>query len=307
MIYNQDSFVVLNNGYKIPLIAFGPGSLKIAKCPLLFQRPPILKKVIQKINYYRAVNNKINAIANSIKNGYRLIDYSASYVRESMIGEAILRSGISREKLFLISKSSNRNQYDGNIRDSFMNTLKAYRTDYIDLYMFHWPVTDHYIKTYKEIERLYKEGHVKAIGVCNCHIHHLQKILNECTIVPAVDMFEVHPLFTQKPLIDFCESHKIRVMAYTPMAINDYRLFSNPILKSLSLKYNKSIPQVILRWHIQQGRIPIPHSNHSNRQKENIDIFDFELTNDELLSIDSININSRLRYDSDNLDFTSIG
>ena len=131
--------------------------------------------------------------------------------------------------------------------------------------------------------------------------------MDNCEVVPAVNEFEVHPLFTQKPLIGFCEENGIRVIAYTPLGRNDDRLQKNLILQGLSIKYNKNMAQIILRWDIQQGIIPIPRSNNPKRQASNLDVFDFELTEEEMKSIDSININSRLRFDPDNLDFHSVG
>ena len=131
--------------------------------------------------------------------------------------------------------------------------------------------------------------------------------MDNCEIVPAVDQFEIHPLFTQKPLVGFCHEHGIAVQAYTPLARNDDRLTKNLIMQRLAKKYHKSIQQIILRWDIQLEQIPIPRSLNPGRQKQNIDIFDFSLTDDEIKAIDSININSRLRFDPDNLDFHSVG
>lgn len=179
--------------------------------------------------------------------------------------------------------------------------------DYIDMFMFHWPVTGHFVDTYKEMEKLYKEGYVKVLGVANCHQHHLQDIMDNCEIIPAVDQFEIHPLFTQKPLIEFCHQYGIAVQAYTPLARNDDRLTKNLILQGLAKKYHKTIQQIILRWDIQLQQIPIPRSLNPGRQKQNIDIYDFSLTDEEIKAIDSININSRLRFDPDNLDFHSVG
>ncbi len=173
--------------------------------------------------------------------------------------------------------------------------------------MFHWPVTGYFVETYKEIEKLYKDGFVKAIGVCNCHQHHLEKIMQECEIMPMVNEIEVHPLFTQKPLIQFCKDNNIHIIAYPPLARNDDRLRKNLILRDIAYKYNKTIYQIILRWDIQNGLTPIPRSKNVERNRANINVFDFCLTEEEMKAIDSININSRLRFDPDNLDFHSVG
>ena len=137
-----------------------------------------------------------------------------------------------------------------------------------------------------------------------CHQHHIEAILRECEIKPVVNEFEVHPLFTQKPLVKYCEDKGIRVIAYTPLAINDYRLRNSKILRGIANKYNKNIYQIVLRWHIQNGIIPIPYSFNPKHNKSNLDVFDFELTDDEMKVIDGFNYNSRLRYDPDNCDFS---
>lgn len=305
--------LTLNNGVKIPCIGIGPGSVlrgKYIKVPIISSMGllgRVANKIVNRVYFEYKAWKYVNSIANSLKIGYRLIDYSAAYRNENLIAKAICKSGLKREEVFITSRITNRQQYDGNVRDALLLSLKKLKIDYIDLYMFHWPVTDHFVNTYKEMEKLYKEGYIRALGVCNCHQHHLEKILNECEIVPALDQFEVHPLFTQKPLIDFCKKNGIQVEAYTPLARNDDRLQKNLILKGLCKKYNKDIAQIILRWDFQNGIIPIPRSANPKRQASNIDIFDFQLTDDEMKAVDSININSRLRFDPDNLDFHSVG
>lgn len=299
----------LNNGAMIPVIGIGPGALvfntwysRKASLP-----KTLINKIHNKVSFEINKKKYINSIVNALNIGYRLIDYSFSYGNGELVTQAISKSNINRKDVFITSRVSNSQQYNHCVRDGFFKGLESMGLEYIDLYMFHWPVTDCYIDTYKELESLYKEGYVKAIGVANCHQHHLQKIFDECEIIPAINQIEVHPLFSQKELIAFCKKHSIEIESYTPLARNDDRLKSNKILKALSLKYNKTIQQIILRWHIQLGLIPIPRSQNPLRQFQNIDVFDFELTKEEIDSIDSININSRLRYDPDNLDFTSIG
>jgi len=309
----MESHFTLSNNYKIPIIGTGPGYPPYpARWKWADNMPiPFFGKVVNgiksRIQFYFIKKKWINTLSESLKMGYRLIDYSAAYGDQTILKRAIEKSGVKREELFIISRVSNLDQYKNKVRESCMNTLREIGISYIDLYMFHWPVTGHYINTYKEIEKMYKEGLVRSIGVCNCHRHHLEEIMKRCEIIPMVNEFEVHPLFTQKPLIDFCKSHNIHVIAYTPLARNDDRLRSNLILKGISKKYNKTIQQVILRWDIQNGLTPIPRSSNISRNAVNFDIFNFELIDDEMKAIDSININSRLRYDSDNLDFHSIG
>ena len=152
--------------------------------------------------------------------------------------------------------------------------------------------------------KLYDEGYIKALGVANCHQHHIEELLKVSEVIPAVNQIEVHPLFTQKTLIEYCQNKGIVVEAYTPIARFDDRLVRLPLLKRIAQKYNKTIVQIVLRWHIQNGLIPIVRSLNKKRQLENISIFDFKLTADEMDSIDRININARVRYDPDNCDFS---
>ena len=301
----------LNNGIEMPCIGTGPGVPHSGEGWRWANYVPffggIINALVSRISEYNKHRKWVNSLSESLKMGYRLIDYSSAYGNEQLLQKAIKKSGLKREDLFIISRASNNDQFNHRVRESFMESLRKIGVDYLDLYMFHWPVTDLYIDTYKELEKLYKEGLVKAIGVCNCHQHHLEKIMQECEIVPMVDEFEVHPLFTQKPLIQFCKEHGIHVIAYTPLARNDDRLRKNLILRDIAKKYNKTIYQVILRWDVQNGLTPIPRSKNPERNRANFDIFDFELTEVEMKAIDGININSRLRFDPDNLDFHSVG
>lgn len=305
---------VLSNGVKIPCIGTGPSSVERA---VRWSRIKWLDKIpwfgcrannrLYRYYYRNACNKWVDVLSKSIKTGYRLIDYSSAYGDGSLIKHAIKKSGVKREDIFIITRATNNDQYNHSVRESFMRSLKNIGVDYIDLYMFHWPVTEHFVDTYKEIEKLYKEGLIKAIGICNCHQHHIEAIKKECDIMPMVNEFEVHPLFTQKPLVKYCQEHKIQVIAYTPLAKNDDRLRKNLILRGIAEKYHKTLQQIILRWDVQNGIIPIPYSFNDEHNRQNLDIFDFELTEEEIKAIDSININSRLRFDPDNLDFHSVG
>lgn len=304
-------FFKLSNGVHIPCIGTGPSSIErrirwsrkgwIERIPLFGH---YINSIIYYAIYYNIERQWIKNLSKSLKMGYRLIDYSSAYGNERLISKAIKKSGVDRKDLFIISRASNKDQYNHKVRESFMRSLKSIGVDYLDLYMFHWPVTEHYIETYKEIEKLYKEGLIKAIGICNCHQHHIERILEECEIKPMVNEFEVHPLLTQEKLVQYCKSKGIQIIAYTPLAKNDDRLRYNTILRKLASKYNKNIQQIILKWDIQNCIIPIPYSFNVEHNRLNIDIFDFELSESEMQAIASININSRLRYDPDNCDFT---
>jgi diketogulonate reductase-like aldo/keto reductase len=165
-------------------------------------------------------------------------------------------------------------------------------------------VTGCYIETWHEMERLYEEGYVKHLGVANCHQHHLEEIFKNCKYPPEIGQFEIHPLFSQKGLIKYYKDHNIVIEAYTPIARYDDRLVRLPLLKRLERKYGKTFVQIILRWHVQCGVIPLVRSMSHKHQSENFEIFDFSLDDEDMKSIDAININSRLRYDPDNCDFT---
>ena len=246
----------------------------------------------------------ISAICTAIKQGFRWIDYSCAYGDGRLLASAIRKSGVKREDLIITTRVSNFAQVNHCVRDEFMTFLHNMSLNHVDILQFHWPVTNYYLDTWYEMEKLYEEGYAKHLGVANCHKHHLEKIYNICKYKPEVGQFEIHPLFTQKPLIDYYRLNGIQVCAYTPIARFDDRLMRLPILKQFGEKYGKSIPQIVLRWHIQNGIIPIVRTLNPAHQKEDLAVFDFELTKDEMALIDSININSRLRYDPDNCDFS---
>ena len=298
--------ITLNNGVAIPVTGNGPGIFGYAaQCNPDNRLGYFVERVCNRL-YRRksAMNQYIDAISHSFQIGFTLLDYSAAYGNEQLIGKAIKKSGVERKKLFLTTRVSNRQQEKGNIREQLFNTLSNYGTDYVDLYMLHWPVTGVYTDTWKQMEQLYKDGYCRAIGVANCHQHHLEEIIKIAEIIPQINQFEVHPLFTQKPLIAYCKSKNIAVEAYTPIARFDDRLVRLPALQEIAKKHHKTIVQIVLRWHIQTGTIPVVRSLNKKRQLENITVFDFELTNEEMQTIAGFNINSRLRYDPDNCDFS---
>lgn len=300
--------LLLSNGVEIPMIGYGPGGAGYS--PKYKQRPTnkimsffdrAYSKFIIRPKIY---SQYVSSVASAIRNGFRLIDYSAAYGDGSLICKGIEKSGIQRDKLILTTRVSNHAQFTDTVEDEFFKQLKNLKIDYIDILMFHWPVTNHWQNTWVTMIDLQKRGYVKTLGVANCNIHHLKELIDIEGIVPVINQFEIHPLFTQKELINFCYSHKIAVQAYTPIARFDDRLVRLPLLKRLGEKYKKTIVQIVLRWHIQNGVIPVVRTLTSNHQKENLDIFNFSLTDDEVSAIDNLNINSRLRYDPDNCDFT---
>lgn len=290
----------LNNGDSVPSICFGPGMItRGMKVPR-----NIFEKVSNKIKYIKLEGVFQDAINSAIKTGFRFIDYSAAYGREDMIRKAIEQSGIERKEFTLTTRITNKAQFKGAIKEEFYRSLDKFGVDYIDLLMFHWPVTDKYIDTWEQMIELKQEGLCRILGVSNCNQHHIESIEKATNILPAINQVEIHPLFTQKELIDFSHKKGIILEAYTPLARLDERMTRLPKLKTLTSKYNRTLTQLILRWHIQNGVIPVFRSLNPKRQVENYNIFDFEISNEDMKIIDSVNINSRLRYDPDNCDFT---
>lgn len=293
---------VLNDGCKMPLIGYGPGIVpanlyKVACCPVLLKRG---------INFllYRPLQTRkyVSIIASVFKNDGYYLDYSFTYSNYAIIKKAIAKVG--RQNMFVSSRVSNQAQRNGCVREEVLNGLNAWGIEQLDLLEFHWPVADCYQQTWLEMEQLQREGYVKSIGVANCHIHHLEQILRVGTVVPAINQIEMHPLFTQKELLAYCKEHDILIQAYTAIARFDDRLVRLPLMKKICNKYNKTLVQVVLKWHLQNGVSPVIRSWNKKRIGENINVFDFELTEQEMATIDGININSRLRYDPDNCDFS---
>ncbi len=308
-------YFTLNTGNQIPAIAYGPGSfggfvdsktkMRMPTCKLEMYYQKAYKRYLRKIIDEPWLHRQyVNTIAYSFKIGFNLLDFSASYGDGKLIGEAIKKSGIDRKDLYITSRVSNGAQRDGEVRKCVLQQIENMGVEYLDILMFHWPVTDLYLKTWREMVKLYEQGYCKNLAVANCHEHHLEAIINECGIVPAINQVEVHPLFTQLPLRQYCKEKGIQIESYTALSRMDDRLFRLPKLQNIATKYGKTTQQVVLRWHIQNGLIPCVRSLNKNRQLQNISIFDFELTNEEIKTIDSFNINARVRYDPDNCDFS---
>ena len=284
--------IELSNGMKLPVIGLGAkgiwGDEEILKSELAQKQYDIYK--------YALESGKCE-----------LFDTSASYgYNESLLGEAIKETQ-SRSRVRIMSKIANRSQKEGNIREALEKSLKSLDTDYLDVYLIHWPQTGCFVDTYLQMEKLYEEGLVKAIGVCNCNIHHLNEIMYKATIPPMINQIEVHPMFTQDALVNFCYAMDIKVIAYSPIArMHDVLIKSKPIFE-LSRKYGKSPVQIILRWHCQNERIAIPQTTSCGHFEEIFSIFDFELTRREMAWINSLNENMRMRYNPDNCDFSRLG
>jgi len=240
------------------------------------------------------------AVAAALEAGYRLIDTAALYGNEKGVGNAIRASGIRREDIFVTTKVWNSDQgYDETLR-AFEASLSRLGFDYVDLYLVHWPVKGKYKDTWRALERLYKEGYARAIGVSNFHIHHLEDLLSSCEVKPAVNQVECHPLLTQEELRKYCRDQHIAFQAWSPIMKGQLDL---PVITELAAKYGKTPAQIVLRWDLQNDILTIPKSVRPERIRENANIFDFELSAEDMARIDGLNRNSRFGADPDNFNF----
>lgn len=257
----NEKFKILNNGIKIPAIGFGT---------------------------YKSGNDKETAeiVKYALEAGYRQIDTASFYGNEIGVGNGIKESKIDRKDIFLATKLWNDDHGYENTLKAFNESLEKLQTDYLDLYLVHWPNKLN-AETWKAFEHLYKTGKVKAIGVCNFKIGHLEELKKTAEIMPMVNQVEMHPQNSKPEMVDYCIKNNIQLIAWSPIMRG--KLFSNQLLTSLSEKYKKTIAQIILKWHIQRGVIPIPKSSNQERIKENFNIFDFELSNEDMNSINSLN------------------
>ena len=277
---NLQSKAVLNNGVEMPW--FGLGVFKVEEGPEL-----------------------VEAVKSAIKAGYRSIDTAAIYGNEKAVGEGIRAgieaTGIAREELFITSKVWNADQgYETTIA-AYEESLKKLGLDYLDLYLVHWPSEGKYKDTWRALETLYKEKRVRAIGVSNFQIHHLQDVMKDAEIKPMINQVEYHPRLTQKELQAFCKEQGIQMEAWSPLMQG--QLLDNETLQEIAEKHGKTTAQVILRWDLQNGVITIPKSTKEHRIIANADVFNFELTKEEMEKIDALNQNHRVGPDPDNFDF----
>ncbi len=236
----------------------------------------------------------------AMKHGYRSIDTAAFYQNEAGVGQAVRDSGIPREEIFVTSKVWNSSQGYDLVLQAYEQSLHRLGLEYLDLFLVHWPVKDKFIDSWRALEKLYDEGRVRAIGVSNFQVHHLEELMAHSRIVPMVNQVELHPLLAQTELLDFCRLHNIQVEAWGPLMRGKLEI---PALVELGQKYSKSPAQIILRWDLQNQVIAIPKSVHEERIRQNADIFDFELTPEDCAAITALNRNQRFGPDPDNFDF----
>jgi diketogulonate reductase-like aldo/keto reductase len=246
-----------------------------------------------------------HAVKTAIQHGYRSIDTAAIYENEAGVGrgirEGLKEAGISREELFVTSKVWNADLGYESTLAAYETSLRKLGLEYLDLYLIHWPVAGKFKESWRALETLYKEGRVKAVGVSNFHIHHLEELMKDAEIKPMVNQVEFHPYLTQKELRAYCKEQGIQFEAWSPLMQG--QLFNHPLLQEIADKYHKSVAQVILRWDLQHGVVTIPKSTKEQRIIENATVFDFALTQEEMELIDGLNRNHRVGPDPDNFDF----
>jgi 2,5-diketo-D-gluconate reductase A len=271
--------IMLNNGRTIPQFGFG-----------VFLVEP---------------DETVAAVSTALQTGYRHIDTAEGYGNEKEVGEAIRKSGVDRADVFVTSKLSNDAHRPDDARRAFDASLDALGFDYLDLFLIHWPLPTRYdgdfVSTWRTLEEFYRDGRARSIGVSNFQAHHLRRLHTETEVPPAVDQFECHPYLTQDDLRAFCGQHQIAVEGWAPLARGG-ELLADPEIGTIAERAGKTPAQVVLRWHIERGDIIFPKSVTPARIRENFNIFDFELSSEEVATISALNRNERTGPDPDTFD-----
>ena len=241
------------------------------------------------------------AVRHALDLGYRHIDTASIYGNEAGVGRAVHDSSVAREDIFITTKVWNSDQGYEPTLAAFDQSLERLGMDYVDLYLVHWPVEKKFTETWRALEQLHRDGRARAIGVSNFLIHHLRELLKTAQIVPMVNQIEFHPHLVQPKLLAFCRERKIQVEAWSPLMRGD--IGKVPEIEELAGKYNKTPAQLVLRWNLQHQIVTIPKSVNAERIAENANIFDFELSEEDMDSLDSLDRNRRIGPDPDKIDF----
>ncbi|MFE5430480.1 aldo/keto reductase [Peribacillus simplex] len=276
MISNIGETITLHNGVKMPQLGFGVFKVKNG-------------------------NETVESVKKAIEVGYRAIDTAAIYENEEGVGQAIRECGVPREELFITSKVWNTEQGYETTLQAFDDSLNRLGLEYLDLYLIHWPGKDKYLETWRALEKLYKDGKVKSIGVSNFHVHHLENLLANSEVKPVVNQIELHPLLTQAEIRDYCAKHEIKVESWSPLGRGN--LLEEPTINHIAKKHGKSSAQVLIRWHLQHDLVVIPKSITPSRIEENAEVYDFSLSLNEMNQIDALNKNERFGSNPDELLF----
>ncbi|MDR2047220.1 MAG: aldo/keto reductase [Clostridiales bacterium] len=271
---NIKKTTTLNNGVEMPVLGLG---------------------------VYKSGGETYNAVRTALDAGYRRIDTAAVYGNEADTGKAVGDSGLGRGEVFITTKVWNDDLRARNVRGACLKSLALLDTDYIDLYLIHWPVPGEYTAAYKVIEELYAEGKVRAIGLSNHLRRHTDEILSECSVAPVLNQLEIHPYFQNTEETEYCKLKNILPEAWAPLARG--AAANDPAIIAIAEKYSKTPSQVVLRWHLQRGTAVIPKSVHKERIIENADVFDFALGAEDMASIGALNKNERTGPDPNNIRF----
>lgn len=279
MIHSLNEQIILNNQTSIPGIGLG-----------VFQIPDA---------------ETAEVVKEGILKGYRLIDTAQIYDNETGTGigikEGLKAAGLTREELFVTSKVWNAHlSYDETIA-AFEESLARLGLNYLDLYLIHWPGEDAYLDSWRALETLYRDGKIKAIGVSNFQVHHLEKLLAETEIVPVINQIELHPKLSQKELREFCAKHDIKIQAWSPLMQG--QLLNHPIVLGIAEKHGVSAAQIILRWDVQQEILLVVKSVKPERMQSNADLFDFTLSEEEMTALNTLNEDWRVGPNPDTFDF----
>jgi 2,5-diketo-D-gluconate reductase A len=270
--------VMLNNGRLIPQLGFG-----------VFQVRPA---------------DTEQAVATALETGCRHIDTAQMYGNEKQVGEAVARSGLERGEVFITTKLGNGSHRPDDAFRAFEGSLAALGTDYIDLFLIHWPLPARYdgdfVSTWQVLEELYRQGRARSVGVSNFQPHHLRRLHQDCEITPAVNQIEVHPYLTQDGVREFCAGHQITVEAWSPLARG--KVLADPTITAIAAAAGKTPAQVVLRWHLQRGDIVFPKSVTPERIRENFDVFGFELSGEDHEAITALDRGERTGPDPDTFD-----
>lgn len=252
--------IKLNNGIEIPQLGLGVYLTKPSEC--------------------------VQACLDAFEAGYRHIDTASMYGNEKEVGEAVRVSGLPRNEIFVTTKLWNDDHPFEKALKAFDRSLKKFGLDYIDLYLIHWPGTDKRKEAWKALEKIYESGQCKAIGVSNYMIHHLEELFTYANVIPAVNQCEFHPFLYTKDLLEFCNKHNIAFEGYSPLA--RMRRKNDPVIKGLMQKYSKSHAQIMIKWSLQHNAITIPKSSKRDRIIENADVFDFEISDEDMKTLNEL-------------------
>ncbi|MDR1056647.1 MAG: aldo/keto reductase [Prevotellaceae bacterium] len=274
MIKNE--YAKLVNGVEIPMLGFGTWQIEEEK-------------------------QAVESVAYALQTGYRHIDTAAVYKNEQFVATGIKESGLNRSDIFLTSKLWNSDQGYESALKAFDASLKKLNTDYLDLYLIHWPKNEKSNESWKALEKLYSEGRIKAIGVSNFLQHHLEDLMRYGKINPMVNQMEFHPYLVQPKLLEFCKTHNIQYEAWSPLMQG--RVMNIELLQQIAARVKRSVAQVVLRWDIQMGVVTIPKSITPGRIKENAQVFDFTLSDDDVEAIAALDKDQRVGPHPDKINF----